>query len=341
MNVLAGDIGGTKTWLQIAEYKNNKLDVLYEQLYVSGDYDDFNIMLTDFFAGVKQAGLTFPTAGCIGVAGAVNETLQGGQTAKITHLPWLLDTQKLGEQFGMTQLRLINDFQAVGYGIETLADDETAVLQTGEKSQQLIPPPQVLIGAGTGLGQGILVWAGDPQQGHYEVLASEGGHVDFAPANAEQRDLLCFLAQKKPHVSVEDVLSGRGLVNIYDFLADQYPEKADNKLTQTMAGVDRAAAISEAALVSNDPLANQALDLFVSNYGAQAGNLALTCMAMGGVYVAGGVAPKIKSHMLNGLFLSAFHNKGHMSHLMEKIPVKMVLNPQVGLKGAAVVASRL
>jgi glucokinase len=341
MNVLAGDIGGTKTWLQIAECKNGKLNVLYEQRYASSDYDDFNVMLTDFFTDVKQAGLMLPTAGCIGVAGPVDETPQGGQVTKVTHLPWLLDTQKLSAQFGITRLRLINDFQAVGYGIEALAEDEISVLQAGEKPRQLTPPPQVLIGAGTGLGQGILIWAGDPRHGHYQVIASEGGHVDFAPGNIEQIELLSFLAQKNPRVAVEDVLSGKGLVNVYDFLADRYPEKADNELTQTMAGRDQAAAISKAALAENNPLATQALDLFIAIYGAQAGNLALTCMATGGVFIAGGVAPKIQSRMLHGPFVSAFCNKGHMSHIMKKIPIKIIMNPQVGLKGAALVASRL
>lgn len=348
MTLLAGDIGGTKTLLQIAKNQGpkNVPVVLYEQRYVSAQFSEFDEMLRDFLVAAHQADIPMPTTACIGVAGPVLRDKDGNTMAKVTNLPWSLDANKLSVKFNLRQLRLINDFQAVGYGLGALRDDELVVVQAGEPDLQNLPPC-ALIGAGTGLGQGLLVWQGDTDSGHYEVLGSEGGHADFSPGSAEQRGLLQFLVQQKQlarqpeRVCVEDVLSGRGLVNVYHYFAAQYPEQVNPLFTQAMLEADAAAMISDAALSATDRLAERALNLFVEIYGTQAGNLALIYMATGGIFIAGGIAPKIQSRILAGPFLAAFQDKGPMSEMMKKIPVSLVMNPQVGLKGAALVASRL
>ncbi len=346
MPILAGDIGGTKTLLQIADANAQNdpyhtLRVLFERRYCSVEFSTFDALLHDFLTAARQAEVPMPTAACIGVAGPVTVDESGRTIAKVTNLPWVFDEETLSTQFKLHPLRLLNDFQAIGYGLDVLGDEDLVALRIGEAAAGPLPFPRVLIGAGTGLGQGILVWQGDVSSGYYEVYASEGGHADFAPASREQRELLSFLAEQQTRVSVEDVLSGPGLVNAYQFFADKYPQQANPAFQQIMEEGDAAAVVSDAALSARDPLAERALALFIEIYGGQAGNLALTCMAMGGVFIAGGIAPKIQSWMMNGRFLAAFQNKGSMSGLMRKMPVMLVTDPQVGLKGAARVASRL
>lgn len=347
MPILAGDIGGTKTLLQIADVSDKMgasqegLHILFERRYLSAEFSRFDELLSDFLDAAQQASVPMPSVACIGVAGAVVLGQQGNSIAKVTNLPWVLDAHALSAQFKLQPLRLINDFQAVGYGLDVLDDEDLIELQCGEATEQPVPPPRVLIGAGTGLGQGILMWHGDVRNGHYDVYASEGGHADFPPGSHEQRELLAFLAKQQLRVSVEDVLSGRGLVNMYDYFADKYPQQVSTTFQHTIKEGDAAALISDAGMSAKDTLAERALALFIEIYGSQAGNLALTCMAMGGVFIAGGIAPKIQAQMIDGPFLSAFQNKGPMSGLMKKMPVKLVANPHVGLKGAARVASRL
>lgn len=351
MIILAGDIGGTKTWLQIADSSSvatteNKplqscFTVLFEQRYVSAEYDNFDILLRDFLQAAQSENIPSPEQGCIGVAGLVIKDSLGNDTATVTNLPWVLDAKLLVAQYPLRQLHLINDFQAIAFGLEILGEDEVIILQENEDSKKIKVAPKVVIGAGTGLGQALLVWSGGEDDGHYEVIPSEGGHGNFAPCNKEQQALLSFLDEKQARVSVEDVLSGRGLVNIYHYLSDKYPADVSEKLNREIESGDAAAVISKAGLSVTDSLAGQALRLFVEIYGAQAGNFALSCMATGGVYIAGGIAAKIQECFTTEIFLAAFHDKGPMQKLMQTIPVKLVLNPQVGLKGAALVASRL
>ena len=364
MNVLAGDIGGTKTWLQIADCSSlqqvpngnhavqdpiNQQDarhasfsVVFERRYDSAQYSSFDSLLGEFFNDAVDEGVSLPELGCIGVAGPVDIDADGVCVAKVTNLPWWLDTKDLASKFSLQRLHLINDFEAVAYGIAALNSDEILVIQAAAVPKCRTQAPQVVIGAGTGLGQAMMVWCGDAGTGagYFDVITSEGGHADFAPGSNEQRDLLCFLGKRQSRVCVEDVLSGHGLVNVYQFFADKYPRDVSESLQQAMALGDAAAAISEAALSGSDSLADRALRLFVEIYGTQAGNLALTCVASGGVYIAGGIAPKIRERFSDGVFLKAFADKGPMQDMMKKIPVKLVLNPQVGLKGAALVASR-
>lgn len=324
--VLAGDIGGTKTLLQLSEFRGKASRALCERRFDSQAWSDFNAVVGDFLHGIEAGRIQ---SACFGVAGPIQ-----GQTAKITNLPWHIDAAAIVAEFGITSVRLINDFAAVGHGIETLGSGDLACLQAGKS-----PPGGVraVIGAGTGLGMGLLVRQGD----RYEALPSEGGHVDFAPTDDEQIALLRYLQPLFGRVSSERVVSGPGLVRIYEFLRDSGAAEESPGLLRAMREGDPAAAISEHALAEKDALAGRALDMFISIYGAQAGNLALTLLASGGVFVAGGIAPKILPRLQAGGFMRAFNDKGRFAGLTANFPVHVVTNSKVGLQGAALVASRM
>jgi len=330
MRVLAGDIGGTKTLLQIAEGKAGRCRAVREQRFDSASYDSLSSIIHEFLKQEKNKKIT---AVCFGIAGPVKTTARG-QSVKVTNLPWEIHSQELKRRFKFPQLRLINDFQAVGYGIEALGAKDLVVLQPGEPVEH---GPRAVIGAGTGLGQGILIWNKD----HYVPVATEGGHANFAPTNELQLELTRHLLKTVGRTSWELVLSGHGLVQLYDFLKARGGVPESPAVAKAMQADDPAAAITQAALERNDPLANQTLDLFVDIYGAQAGNLALTAGATGGVYIAGGIAPKIIPRLTDGRFMRAFLNKGKMKSYVADIPVQVVTKPEVGLIGATLAASRL
>jgi glucokinase len=330
MRVLAGDIGGTKTLLRIAECDAGRCRSLREQRFDSGAYDSLGAVVHDFLRGGPRDAIA---AACFGVAGPVTPS-GSGERVKVTNLPWEIDSLSLAAEFGIPQVRLINDFQAIGYGIEALEAQDLVVLQPGEP---VLHGPRAVIGAGTGLGQGILVWDRD----HYEPIATEGGHASFGPEDELQLELARYLLKNCGRASYERVLSGHGLVRLYAFFRERGETPESPPLAQAMRQSDPAAAITRAALQDNDPLATRALELFVEIYGAQAGNLALTAGATGGVYVAGGIAPKILPRLTDGRFLRAFCNKGKMAPYVAAIPLQIVLNPQVGLAGASRVAGRL
>jgi len=330
MRILAGDIGGTKTLLQIAECDAGRCRPVREQRFDSGAYASLATIIRDFF---RNENANTIEAACFGVAGPVKQAA-AGQHVKVTNLPWEIDSQSLAHEFGFPHARLINDFQAVGYGIEALGVQDLVELQRGEAVAR---GPRAVIGAGTGLGQGILVWDRD----HYEPIATEGGHASFGPNDELQIELTRYLLKYCGRASYERVLSGHGLVRLYNFLKERGETPESSAVAQAMQDDDPAAAITRAALEQNDALANQTLDLFVDIYGAQAGNLALTVGATGGVYIAGGIAPKILSRCTDGRFMRAFCNKGKMTPYVTAVPVQVVTNPQVGLIGAALAASRL
>ncbi len=332
MHVLAGDLGGTKTLLAIAEAEPGELRIIDERRYESRAYDGLLPMIQEFLAAAYVSPENVRAA-CFGIAGPVTETVDG-QSAEVTNLPWVVDSTRLARALGIAKLRLINDFQAVGYGIEAMTERDLVALQEGTAVARA---PRAVIGAGTGLGQGILVWYGS----HYEVLATEGGHVDFGPTDAVQIELLKYLLERYNRVSYERVVSGSGLVAIYAFLRDRRGVPESATVAEAMTRTDPAAAITEAALAGSDMLATQALDLFVRVYGAQAGNLALTCLSKGGVYVAGGIAPKILPKLKEGPFVESFLKKGRMSPLLAAMPVSVITNPKVGLVGAVMAAGRL
>lgn len=323
--VLAGDIGGTKTLLQLVEVSGEKQHTLHERRFDSAAYGDFNAIVGEFLAAAVQP----VAAACFGVAGPIY-----GESAKITNLPWTINAGAVGAEFGIAWVQLINDFSAVGHGIEVLHLDDLVTLQAGEEAQH---GTRAVLGAGTGLGEGILLWQGD----HYQALPSEGGHVDFAPTDDDQIGLLQYLQPQFGHVSYERILSGSGLVKILEYVTEASLAKATPALQTAMLENDPAAAISEYGLDERDPAALKALDMFVAIYGAQAGNLALTLLASGGVYVAGGIAPKIIAKLKHGGFMRAFNDKGRFAALTQRIPVHVVMNQKVGLMGAALVAKRL
>ncbi len=329
MIVLAGDIGGTKTLLQLADIEaGSSCDVILGKRYVSAEWENLTSMVQDFMQAAQPAQATVQAA-CFGIAGPVH-----GRHARTTNLPWRLNADAMERALGIADIRFINDFQAIGYGIDMLSDDDLVVLNQGNEVQH---GNRVIIGAGTGLGQCFMVWQGE----HYEVIASEGSHADFAPTDAEQIALLQYMQKKFNRCTWECVASGTGIGNIHSYMLDTHPGQESAELTRARNNGDPSAAISIAASNGSDTLAKRSMDLFCKLYGAQAGNLGLTGLADGGIYVAGGVAPRIIDMLKNGLFMQGFMNKDdRMQDLLAAMPVHVVVNAKVGLMGAAVVASR-
>lgn len=319
MKVLAGDIGGTKTLLQIVDVTADHYKVLYEQRFESQRYDDFSVLAQTFLSSAPHSAITAIEDACLAVAGPV-ESGKTGQHAKVTNLPWHMEARPLAAMLHLPRLLLINDFQAVGYGVDALSRDDLVVLQAGQCQPHA---PRLILGAGTGLGVAQMIW----QAGRYHVIPSEGGHADFAPADEMQMALLRYLQSRYSHVSYDRILCGPGLMNIYNFLREHASGVPPLEIAQD------AAAISAAA--GTDPVAHAALDMFVSIYGAQAGNLALFNLASGGVYIGGGIAPKILPYLEAGGFMRAFSSKGRMAELMSSLPVSVITHAKVGVMGAA------
>ena len=340
--LLAGDIGGTKTILRLVE--DDQDNPLYEMRYSSHQFSHLVPMVETFLAAAaQQLGRTEqPEKACFAIAGpVVNET------SKLTNLSWQLESARLSQDLAIPKVSLMNDFAAVSYGVLGLEATDLETLQPGEPQTQ---SPIAVLGAGTGLGQGFLI----PTESGHQVFASEGGHADFAPRSEVEFALSRYLLDKHDigRISVERIVSGQGVVAIYQFLRDRDYAKVspdvedivhqwECQVGHSEKTVDAAAAIALAALEKRDRLSEQALQLFIAAYGAEAGNLALKLLPYGGLYVAGGIAAKILPLIRTGEFLSAFTNKGRMRPLLERIPVHIVLNPQVGLIGAALYAARL
>lgn len=321
--LLAVDVGGTHTRAQLAEIVAGIPRPCDERHYASGSHPDLTSILRDF---LDTTG-AHPRHACIAVAGPINHH-EWGQSARVTNLPWTLDSRALAADLGLDSLQIINDFEAVGHGIAALQPDDLATLQPGEPRVGAL---RAALGAGTGLGQALLM----PRGTGYDVIGTEGGHVDFAPQGDLQLALLRDLQAQFGHVSCERLLSGAGLAHIDTFLRRHRSGAA----ALAPAG-DPAAAVSRAALAGSDPIAVEALREFVRIYGAQAGNLALACLPFGGLFIAGGIAPKILPALRNGDFLQAFLAKGRMEPLLRRIPVHVITHPAPGLLGAALYAAR-
>jgi glucokinase len=319
MAILVGDLGGTHTRLALAEVKENQVVLARVERYINREHADLNSILRQFLAAENNLDETLC---CLAVAGPTD-----GTRVQFTNLDWRIDTTDLGAQFGFSRCRLINDFSAVGWGLNTLTDQALVPLQVG---QPAAAGARVALGAGTGFGVSLCAWHGD----HYQPLASEGGHIGFAPINPEQDRLLAFLRTLYGRVSVERILSGPGLLDLYRFSLLEL-DQTDPGL---LAAAQPAAAISQAGLDRKDAAAMQSLRLFASIYGQTAGDWALACQASGGILLAGGIAPKLLSALTNGDFLAGFTNKGRYRDWMQQIPVSVVLDPDIGLKGAAVAA---
>jgi len=319
VKVLAGDIGGTNA--RFAIIGGDK--ILFEKHYPSKDFNKFEDVFAVF---IKDVPGQVPHCACLAVAGVVE-----GNRVEATNIPWTIDGNDLKEHFGLETLRLINDFEAAAWGITVLHREH--LVQIGE-GKPVSDGPKAVLGAGTGLGQAILVSCNEG----YRVLPTEGGHADFAPRNEEEIRLLRYLMKEFPHVSVERILSGPGLVHIYEFLLEDQNYKESVFTKQAIKKKDKAAYITRHAVQGTDELCQQAVGMFCSIYGAEAGNLALKCLAAGGVYIAGGIAPKILSILGEGGFRQAFESKGRMEKVLKRIPTYVVISPQLGLLGAALMS---
>jgi glucokinase len=347
--LLAGDIGGTKTilrWVEQSSPASSSLELktLHEKRYVSAEFSDLVPMVRQFLAEATslQSRIPAPKKACFAIAGPVVNN-----TSTLTNLSWLLDAARLEQELAITQVNLINDFAAIGYGVAGLSGDDIYTLQAGEPDEMA---PVAVIGAGTGLGQCFLIRS----QQYYQVFSTEGGHADFAPRSELEFQLLKYLREKHglTRVSAERVVSGQGIVAIYQFLRDRQsateaPEVKtaistwEREVGLSEKSVDPAAVIAQAAAEDRDHLSSQTMQIFAAAYGAEAGNLALKLLPYGGLYLAGGIAAKNLTLMKEGGFLAAFLDKGRMRSLMERIPVHVILNPQVGLLGAALYAARV
>lgn len=349
MQLLAGDTGGTKTLLLLAEAEltaadSVKLKPLFEGRYISAEFPNLTSLVKKFLTeATHEHGKTpAPEAACFSIAGPIVDNV-----CHLTNLAWLVDGNRMQGELSIPKIQLINDFTAVGYGIEGLGAADLHTLQAGEPKEDA---PIAIIGAGTGLGQGFLIRDGQ----RYRVFSSEGGHTDFGPRTDLEFDLLKYAKDRLnlTRVSVERVVSGMGIVLIYQFLRDRNLLKESSEVGQAIraweqeAGmsarsIDPAAVIAKAAAEDQDPLSQETMKLFVSLYGAEAGNLALKLLPYGGLYIAGGIAAKNVPLMDSGIFIDAMAAKGRMRPLMARVPVHVILNQKVGLLGAALHAVRL
>lgn len=328
--VLAGDVGGTKTNLGLFAVGTSEVSSLAHESFASREHPGLAAVVAAFLARHPEAR---PEAACFGVAGPVVDN-----RAQTPNLAWEIDGHRVARETGVPQAVLINDLVATALGIPALKPDELAVLHPGAPDAPGRGGNQVLLAAGTGLGVAFLPRFGD----RHVPVASEGGHVDFAPRTEEEIGLLRFLRERFGRVSVERVLSGPGLVNLYSYLRDVHGvAESPGVLARLARGDDPARVLGEAALAGECPLSARALALFVGVYGATAGNLALLGTATGGVFLAGGIAPKILPRLTDGLFVESFLAKGRFAPYLERIPVQVILNDRTALLGAARRAAEL
>jgi len=321
--VLAGDIGGTKTILALYDESVQPLQTVRETVFKSRDFPQFNQMLHQFLAEANPVRIRVI---CLGVAAPI---LNG--MCKTTNLPWLLSEHDLAKDFGVEKVRLLNDLMATAYGMLFLKEDERVTLNVGADPCAYPKRNIAVIAAGTGLGEAMLYWNG---QG-YIPIASEGGHADFAPQSDQEIALLRYLQKEFGHVSYERILSGPGLYNIYRFLRDSGFAKEPQWLAEQLMQGDKSAVVSEMGLINKDQNCVEALSLFAAIYGAEAGNLALKCFSIGGVFIGGGIAPKLLSKLQDGAFMRGFTDKGRYTDLMRAMPVHVAQNSRAPLIGAA------
>ncbi len=319
--ILAGDIGGTNARLAAFDTEGNRLHCVVEKIYPSKEHGGLPEIVSDF---VKTEGIPAQSA-CFGVAGPV----RAGRS-KISNLPWTIDSRELATQLRLRSVGLINDLEALAYGLEALESKDFVTISEGACDAE---GNMTVVSAGSGLGEAGLYWDGF----RHHPFACEGGHTEFAPKNDVEVELLQYLMNKygHKHVSYERILSGPGVRNIYEFLHDTGKEEEPAWLKEQLATArDVSATISELALNNKAPICDRTLSIFVSVFGSEAGNCALKMMATGGVYVAG-IAGKIVSKMKEPAFMESFLDKGRMRSLLETVPIKIVLNDDSGLIGAA------
>jgi glucokinase len=322
--ILAGDIGGTSTRLAFFDGTPDRLQPVQIEIYPSAQFSGPTEIVRKFLGDQKRA----VDAVCFGLPGAVvNERVE------ITNLPWVVDARQMASDLGVPSVKLINDLLANAHGIALLEESDFVVLNIGVPNKT---GNRALISAGTGLGEAGL-YADD--NGGYHPFASEGGHADFAPRNDLETDLLRYLMGRFEHISYERVLSGPGLHNIYLFLRETGRGDEPAWLAEQLAQGDPSAAISKSALEGTSGICMQALDIFVSIYGAEAGNLTLKMLATGGTFVGGGIAPKIIRKLSSTAFMKSFSAKGRSSGILKDIPVRVITNDKTALLGAGRVAA--
>lgn len=330
--LIAGDIGGTKTILRLVEVTDQAVNfkTLSEVTYSSQTYSDLVPMVQEFLA---QSNYT-PERACFAIAGPVIK-----QTSQLTNLSWYLDATRLQQELNLEAVSLINDFAAVSYGVLGLNSNELECLQDVQPQNDA---PIAILGAGTGLGEGFLIPIGN---GDYQVFGTEGGHVNFAPRSELEYRIMTHICQEKKldRVSVERVVSGQGIVSIYQALRDlAIISESDSEVANTVKQweqnqspeIDPAAAISQAAKEKTDPLSQKTMEIFIEAYAAEAGNLALKFLPYGGLYIAGGIAAKNLDLIKESRFLEVFKQKGRVSSILDAVPINIILNPEVGLIGS-------
>lgn len=324
MQVLAGDIGGTNARLIIAHVAADGCHVIAEKSYASADFNGLDQLIDHFISEHKFT--TVLDAACFAIAGPVEFGV-----AKVTNLPWVIKQQDLITRLQTPRIKLINDLAATAYGITELEETDMLIVQQGlHYDAASTNPDAVVIAAGTGLGAAHRVWLGD----HYQVFSSEAGHTGFAPENSQQTELLAWLQKELTHVSLEMLLSGKGLSTIYDFLRETSTLAESSAINKAMQENNPAQVITEQALIGKDALCVKTLDVFIDIYAATAGDIVLQHYPVSQLYIAGGIAPKIKDKMLESPFIDAFINKGLMSSNMKKVTVKLVMQEKAGLLGA-------
>ena len=314
--ILGGDLGGTKTLLALAEHVAGEIRIVRQQRFPSADYPTFEALLGEFLVDRPPID-----SACFGVAGPTD-----GHSAKLTYLPWRLDAADLGRRFAIGRVALLNDFAAAAHGLALIDAREIVTLHPGSPVDRA---PRVILGAGTGLGVAGLVW----QDGGYRVIPGEGGHFGFSPQTPEQGELWRWLLDRNGRVTTEDIVSGPGLARIYTFLGGR-PRPDGSPL-----GGPQPEEIGNAALAGSDPLAQQALRLWLECYGAFAGDLALHWLARGGVYLAGGIAAKLMPHADNAPFIAAFLAKREHGELARSMPLRLLTAEDLGLRGTLACAA--
>jgi glucokinase len=318
--ILAADIGGTKVNLGIFEMREGRLKLVNEGTRPSRNYARLQDLVKEFLESIGWPGID---RACFGIAGPV----RNGK-AQLTNLPWIVEAGEMATELKLGSASLINDLEANGYGLSELGEQDFHTLNEGEKDAG---GNAAIISAGTGLGEAGMFWDGK----RHRPFACEGGHADFAPQTKLDAELFEWLHDRFHHVSWEKVLSGPGLHNIYEFLRETKRGEEPASLAEAMKKADPAAVITEAAMNGSSSRCAMALELFVTYYGAEAGNLALKMMATAGVYIGGGIAPRILARLEEESFFSSFVGKGRMRSVLSAMPIRVVLNPKTALLGAA------
>lgn len=308
--IILGDIGGTNT--RLAVFDQNRF--LCEANYATQHYKSFIEILNDFF---KQATTFSPKSASFAIAGVIKNN-----KSESINIPWQIDAHLVACKFNLPNTTLLNDFEAVAHGINLLSQDD--LVQIGGSKKPALNGNKAILGAGTGLGEAFLIWNAKNQ--NYLVVSTEGGHKDFSPTDGIQMELLAFLIERYEHVSIERILSGRGIEDIYAFLSSKQGDGSTTKLIASL--------ITEHAISGEDKIAYDVVQLFCKIIGAEAGNMALQVLATSGVYIAGGIAPRILNFLKTGEARKSFEAKGRFRTLLQDIPLYVVINPKVGMLGA-------